>query len=537
MRSVSKALPLLGLLCLAVHPVTSVAQTFSWTGDAGDSLWLRPGNWDVSGVPDSPGESAIVGAPSPTDLDGLVEIDALNVTSLGRLTLAPGAVLDLADDPSGQLTNNGLISLADGSSLTFLNSVSNTGEIEVASTGEQTTIDLRRNVFLSGGGTLRLQGSGAAVTTTRPGGRTLINRNHTIEGEGMLGGALIFIDNEAGGLINANVAGATLEIDSRSGGSAFDLMNLGGTLQASGGGTLLLSDELGFDGIGNDDGVIQALAGSEVQLSVADISGGTVRSTGNGVVRVLRSTTIFGSASAVLREVNLEGSIVVDPGAVVEISGTTTNEGVVRVMSGNVGEPTIVNAIADANFTGSGSLILGSPGTSDSAGVQLDGERIFNRGEHTIRGSGVINADLNNQATLFADSPGGPLTVAGPLTLTPVGTLAVLLDGDGFADSGQFQIDTPLTLDGTLRLVVGSGFDATVGDTYVFLNSSSDITETFFAVDQSRTGGFQFDVIYTDDSVAVQLVAVPEPTTAAILAVGVIGLFRRTRGIEGPDPT
>ena len=70
------------------------------------------------------------------------------------------------------------------------------------------------NVTLQGGGTVTLStasGGGNALLLQAAGGLTLTNVNNTIQGEGIIGFNGLTLVNEAGGTINANSMGGSLD--------------------------------------------------------------------------------------------------------------------------------------------------------------------------------------------------------------------------------------------------------------------------------------------------------------------------------------
>ena len=89
-------------------------------------------------------------------------------------------------------------------------------------------------------------------------------------------------------MINANVAGLFLLVDPN---ATSGLTNTG-IMQASAGGLAPLDGKRGGD-FNNSGGLIQALDGSEVQLTAgATINGGTLTTLGSGVIRNLGTATL-----------------------------------------------------------------------------------------------------------------------------------------------------------------------------------------------------------------------------------------------------
>ena len=158
--------------------------------------------------------------------------------------------------------------IANNNSTTTLNgAIANTGSISLNSTGNFTDLSLGSNVTLTGGGVINLVNADRIL-----GSGILTNFNNTIEGEthsGSLGNNGIGIVNQAGGLINANVSGLTLNVDPD---STDGLVNQG-TMEASNGGILLLNGNGG--GSFTNSGTIVA-SGGTLQFSGTVTSSGTV---------------------------------------------------------------------------------------------------------------------------------------------------------------------------------------------------------------------------------------------------------------------
>ena len=141
---------------------------------------------------------------------------------------------------------------------------------------------------------------------------------------------------------------------------------------------------------------------------------------------------------------------------------------------------------------------------------------------------------VENQGTILADSSAGSLFFNDTLTLEDSSVLAVLFDGVSFADSGTFDVNSILDLNGTLQLIAGDDFDAEIGDTFTFLAVDGLTTGTDFdVIDQSLTGRFAFDVIVDDAagtvSVGVVSVSVPEPSTLTCLTFSMLIIVSRRR--------
>ncbi len=162
------------------------------------------------------------------------------------------------------LTNSGTLLANDNSDLGLAGSIINSGSITVTSLGSATDIEIQGGgVTLTGGGTVTLAGGAFAGINSAVTGTRLTNTNNVIQGQGRIGQNDTAFTNQIGGLIHANISGATLTLDPATEGSVIDLgpsfLN-SGTLQASNGGILLLSGNGG--GTFTSSGTIKATGGT-----------------------------------------------------------------------------------------------------------------------------------------------------------------------------------------------------------------------------------------------------------------------------------
>jgi len=345
---------LLGMATPARSQVTS-----TWTGGAGnwqpcpqqggDALWNT--------CPYYPGASenndtAIIQG-GPVTANGGSFVANLSVAAADTLIITPGYV---AISGSGTITNNGSINVGPGNGL-ILNGTDAT-------------------VTLNGSGIVTVESS-AQFAGSPGGGATLINQS-TIQGQGALGIGELAINNQ--GVINAN--SGTFSVQPAS-------MTNTGTLEASSGGTLALVNgtETSYN---NTGGTIQALSGGIVQLDDGTYTGGTLTTTGTGVIQL--------SADAVLNSLTNTGTLQLSGNSAL-LQGTVTNNGTIEVqssgqlfMSGNV------------TLAGSGSVNLSSSGELEAnfTSVGLSGGTLTN--EQLIQGSGEIyGLPLTNQGTINAN--------------------------------------------------------------------------------------------------------------------------------------
>lgn len=103
-------------------------------------------NWDTGIVPNGTTFDALVGTPSPTDVNGNVVLNSLAVDANGVVNVLSGKNLNFGGTAATTLTNQGTINVSNNSDLQFLNSVDNSGTITVNATGNFTDIEVAVNV-------------------------------------------------------------------------------------------------------------------------------------------------------------------------------------------------------------------------------------------------------------------------------------------------------------------------------------------------------------------------------------------------------
>ena len=433
-------------LGLAAH---APAQTYTWDDETGDNFWFTVDNWDLnSDFPNAPGESVVIGAPSPTILNNNVNIDSLTVTADGELIINPSLNLDIVT--TGFLTNAGTITANNFSDLVFVNTVDNSGLITIADTtaASTTDIELRSDVDLIGGGTIVLSGADAGINDVS-GTQTLSIVDQLIRGEGNLGQGTITVINQAGNVIDADVNGGTLTMDGVASSGNPAITNAG-TLQASNGGTLALPG-FGADVLDNTGGTIQALAGSIVLFnSGGSVENGVIQSVGTGEVR------IADNEEASFFDVTFNGdNIVAGNNTDFGVGGTITNTGTITIADTlAAGQSDLEVQVGGATLTGGGTIVLSGTqaGVNDITGTQtltiadqtIRGEGNLGQGAIVIdnQAGGLIHADVN--ASTLAINGFGNITNAGELRATNGATLST---AKGFTNDGTITAGTASLVD------------------------------------------------------------------------------------------
>ncbi len=326
-------------------------------------------------------------------LDGsVVELATTTIDGGTLQTSGSGIIRNVGssaiDGSTNTVTNAGLLSVANGTSLFVVGTLQNTGTLQLSSTAQ--TTDLRPaggEVFLTGGGVVTMSNTAANRIIGSLSSDRLINVDNTIRGSGQICANFFNVTNQA--LIVADQP-TTLVIDPPSGG---DFTNTG-TVRADGG-TLRLENGL----LHNTGGVIEALDGSVVEINTTTIDGGTFQTVGSGVVRNVGTSVIDGSSEVLTNA----GTFDLRNATTLFLTGTLNNTGTIQLSS--IGQLTDFRAAGgDAFLTGGGQILISNLSTNRMLGLAA-ADRIVNV-DNTIRGAGQICANFSgftNQGTLIAD--------------------------------------------------------------------------------------------------------------------------------------
>jgi hypothetical protein len=215
---------------------------------------------------------------------GTVTITGANVTA-GSLNVAmqPGStgVLTISGPQTTvetsylSLGSAGSIQLSDGAVLEVASTIENQGTINVDTGIELSTTQLMIDgtVTLQGPGTVLLQGNTDEITGTSSG--TLDNESN-ISGAGAIGDGTtdLSLDNETGGIIDANASGHTLTINI--GGNT---ITNAGTLEATNGGTLDIDSAVDNTGTGSK-GIVASGGTVDVDAAVTDTGAASISNNG-----------------------------------------------------------------------------------------------------------------------------------------------------------------------------------------------------------------------------------------------------------------
>jgi hypothetical protein len=415
----------------------SHSNVFIWNGFGG---WdLNPLNWNWGFAPNSSIDTVIIHTGKSTY--------AANYF-IGSLSVDAGATLNIS---LGSLTVGGL---------------TNSGTIEINSSGSDPALVINGPVTLTGGGTIEMLGPTADNFILGDFGADLTNADNLIEGSGNIGGGdsrLTFV-NEA-------IVDATPVLP---GDSGLLIINTGnavqnfGVLEATLTGKLLIQDRLfnfgSVKAVGTGSSVVIDNNSPDVGGTIpanANGNAGTIEAISGGRLTIEDSTIInsgtdsqgrivdglifAGAGSEILLQdaTILEGFVSVEAGGEIEtVSGTDNRIDTSNAPTHNTTQPTIVNA-GKILINDDSSLTLASPFDIVNAGtIELDSTgnqtRLeFNQPFAILLGGGDVILD-------------GGQSIPGTKGFTPAQDIIDGLPGPGFATVSLENSDNTISGAGSI---------------------------------------------------------------------------------------
>jgi fibronectin-binding autotransporter adhesin len=409
---------------LTIQTSNGTTNTGTLEATAGGKLILLGGTYtNTGGTILASGANSVVTLQNPT-ING------------GTLNTAGGGLIQASGNPTlNGVTNTGTYQLPNNQSTTILGAITNNGNIQVNSGGNNTVLYVSGPASLTGGGAVTLSDNNANYITQLAPGDSLTNVNNTISGSGNIGNNVMAFTNLQAGVVNATSStGHVLTLQTGAAGAT----NLG-LMEASAGGTLQLLNTV-VNTNGTINGTIEALDGGTVLLNGATVAGGTLTTAGTGVVQGISGATLDGSGNPITNAGNLQ----VPNNNTVNVKGAVNNTGTLALNSAGNSTVLMVNS-PTATLQGSGTVTL-SDNNGNYIASAVAGNQLINT--QTIQGPGgnIGNNSLVilNQGTIDATASayGQTLTVQPYLTLTNTGLLeatgggSLALYGGTFANTG-----------------------------------------------------------------------------------------------------
>ena len=386
---------------VAFSAVTAVAQTSDWINTAGGN-WNDSLNWSPANVPDAAGESA-----------------RINATGSYTVVVNTSPAIDLLE----VLEPNAVVGINPGQTLTILSgSLVNDGEVLVNLTGGVSDARLRftGNGVLSGSGRTVL----GTVSTSNADSQIVTDPNVAITnaaGHTIAGAGLIDAEMQNASLIVADVLGRELEIRNTI------TQTAAGSIEA-------------------DSGVIV--------LYTATITGGSFATSNGGTIE---SRAIGSDVSNVTNN----GDLAVRAGSTLAVSGSgIANDGLIKVNDTAGTSNSVLRFDANGALAGAGRLELNSI-SADLGDAQLNtsaGVTVTNGANHTIAGSGRVDAEMTNNGLIIADVTGRSLELRNTITQGA---------GSIEADGGVIELSSATISGGSFDTVNAGLVEAATGTTTI----------------------------------------------------------------------
>jgi hypothetical protein len=491
------------------------------------------------------GGGVVFSAVGITNTSGVIEADNGSEVALydgtiiagGTLrTIGTGVIRSKSIDPEAAaqlsgVTNLGTVDIDAGYQLRINGTISNLGSINVLGDAAlAATLLVDSSAVLFGTGKVVLSDSG--LNSIQDTGIGTLENAQTIEGAGtfyLIGPATIdtslTLQNDTSGIINATgvnglamtgapgvgvsgtIINAGLIEASGAGGLVLETVNVtnSGTIEANNGshidigtGAFDIGGGIVFSAVGitNTSGIIEADNGSNVALyDGTTIAGGTLRTIGTGAIR---SKSIDPEAAAQLSGVTNLGTVDIDAGYQLRISGTINNFGSINVLGDTTSAATLVVNGSAALF-GTGKVVLSDSGLNSiqdtGTGTLENAQTIEGAGTFYLIGpatidtyltlqndtSGIINATGLN-ALVIEGAPGvdihGTLTNAGLIEASGRGGL--VLDAVNVTNNGTIEANNGSHVDLENGTVISGGTLRTTGTGVIRSASAANV-----AFDQS----------------------------------------------------
>ena len=330
----------------------------------------------------------------------------------------------------GTLNNQGLVKVNDLTILTLAGTINNTGTIleNQVSTNGSTQIRLgNQTVTLTGGGQLVMSNRGNNLIFGNSGLFQLVNVNNTISGAGQLGDGQMTLVNS--GTVNANqtptfTTSGQLVLNT----SGNQVVNTGLLESTAAGGLFIQST-----GITNTGGTVLAVGTGHVDLSGSGIAGGTLNTSGGGVIQTVSGNgSLDGFTFGALAN---QGLVKVNDLTILTLFGAINNTGTILENQVSRNSNTQIRLGGQTvTLTGGGQLVMsnnpsnlifGNNGLFQLVNVNntISGAGQLGDGQMTFVNNGLVNANQSN--ALVLNTNGNLVNNTSTLEDTGVGGLVI----------------------------------------------------------------------------------------------------------------
>jgi fibronectin-binding autotransporter adhesin len=456
---------------ITLNPYTSSTSTNAGLMEAtnGGTLTMNNGTWTNTGTIQAAAGSSVV-------LNSNVSITGGTLESIGTGTVISAANQDVF---LTGLTLAGTFDIQNNNATEINGTITNNGVINLQGTGNTTEL----YVTGAGTGTATLAGTGSIVLGTGGGnqfsgvGGTSLIIDQNVSGVGNIGAGVLTLTNNS--TIDANisptVSTAPLYIQAGAGGMANNSI-----LEATNGGNLTLTGGTITNG---SHGIIEALgadssgnASTVILTSGVTVSGGTLTTTGAGVIAVEANNTAY------LTTLTNSGTLNVQNNGQIDSTGTITNNGTITLQA--AGNTTYFYSPNATTLTGTGTLVLSSTNGQYSGFVDMPGGLTNNS---TITGAGALGSGpFTNNGTVNANVNGQTLNMSGFTSATNTKTLeasgggTLEFNGSSWNNAGgtiTAQANSSVELTGNTTITGGTlNTSGTGSQIYVEANNVANLT-------------------------------------------------------------
>jgi hypothetical protein len=468
-------------------------QTTSLTMSVGPGAVTNKGTLEATN-----GATLALNGGTVTNTAGTIHADPASTVTLTNVTVSGGTLTTsgtgtiqanccLSYSTLNGVTLNGTYQLNNNNIGYLQGTITNNGSMQINSTGSSGTfLDIVGAVTLKGTGTLTMSNNvnNALMGYAQANGATLTNQI-TIEGAGSISPASsdTFINQAT---VNANQTNPLLI-------TASGTVTNTGTLEATSGATL----ELENGTITNTGGVIHADSASIVSLYGMTISGGTLTTSGSGIIEA-----VCCQGYSTLDGVTIDGAFQWVSNNIGYLQGTITNNGPMTFNAPS-GTSVVLDVDGAVTLNGKGTLTSTNANNEIMGYAQNGGGSLLNQStiEGTVQfGIGAGNS-VTNEGTIYANQKTSLFIDANQGTFTNTGTLKVkagsvlYIQGGGFTNfsgttftGGKYLVNGTLEFDGA-DVVTNAANITLTGAKSAIINQSGTNGLASFATN-TKTGSF-----------------------------------------------
>ena len=496
-------------------------------------------------------------------ISGTGQINTDSFTNNGTVNAnSNGNALLLQYSNAGTFANNGTFEATNGGTLNFGSGLfTNTGTI-LANAG---TVVLNGYTSLTNSGTLQtgngglLEENSATITNTggtieANGGTVMINGGTVsggtlsstsggeIDEQGVTrlpdvtlsaGSNLYVLDGShiyfiASGRTGITTNNGTITLN-KGGSNANTSIGISGAVELAGSGSIILNgfmgntesawiNDLGNSNLSQDSG--HTISGAGLINVDSFTNNGTVNANVSGNALLLETNGVAYTNSGTYEATN-GGTL--DVTNLANLSSGTLTGGAYQVNAGStmVLPGTITTNAATIILHGTNTTLAAiSPMTSNTGTFKLENGATF-----------TTAGNFTNSGTIALDP--SSLDITGNLVLDNSSVLDIGIAGTQAGQFDTINVTGSAALAGTLSLNLISGFTAAVGDSFNIMSADGGITGSFTNIGPIDVNGYVFDLASTSNGLGLQVVAVPEPATLALMAIAgaSILLLRKRRSV------